>query len=87
MKYTIKRTSQFKKDFKQAVKRGLKVELLMEVITLLAEGKTLPPQYKDHALTGNYAHFHECHIHQTGSHLSSQRRKSYPHTCQDWFPQ
>ena len=62
MKYSIKRTSQFKKDFKQAVKRGLKIELLVEVITLLSEGKTLPPKYNDHALVGDYAHFRECHI-------------------------
>jgi len=62
VRYSIKRTSQFKKDFKQAVKRGLKIELLVEVITLLSEGKTLPPKYNDHVLVGDYAHFRECHI-------------------------
>lgn len=62
MRYSIKRTSQFKKDFKQTIKRGLKVELLVEVITLLSEGKTLPPKYNDHVLVGDYAHFRECHI-------------------------
>ena len=62
MKYSIKRTSQFKKDFKQAVKRGLKIELHVEVITLLSEGKTLPPKYNDPVLVGDYAHFRECHI-------------------------
>ena len=57
MKYSIKRTSQFKKDFKQAVKRGLKIELLIEVITLLSEGKTLPPKYNDHVLVGGLRPF------------------------------
>ena len=31
-KYTVKPTTQFKKDFKLAMKRGLKIELLEEVI-------------------------------------------------------
>ncbi len=41
-KYTVKPTTQFKKDFKLAMKRGLKIELLEEVIAALAMGKTLP---------------------------------------------
>lgn len=31
-KYTVKPTTQFKKDFKLAMKRGLRIELLEEVI-------------------------------------------------------
>ena len=41
-KYTVKPTTQFKKDFKLAVKRGLKIELLEEIIAALAMGETLP---------------------------------------------
>ena len=41
-KYTVKPTTQFKKDFKLAMKRGLKIELLEEVIAALAMGETLP---------------------------------------------
>ena len=37
-KYIVKTTTQFKKDFKLAKKRGLKMELLREVITVLAMG-------------------------------------------------
>lgn len=33
-KYTVKPTTQFKKDFKLAMKRGLKIELLEEVLVL-----------------------------------------------------
>lgn len=61
-KLTIKWTSQFKKDYKTAEKRGLKLQLLHEVIAQLANGKTLPAQYRDHPLTGNWANFRECHI-------------------------
>ena len=41
-KYTVKPTTQFKKDFKLAMKRGLKIELLEEVIAALAMGEALP---------------------------------------------
>lgn len=39
MKYEIQRTSQFKKDYKTAVKRGFKISLLKEVVLLLADGQ------------------------------------------------
>jgi len=55
-------TSQFKKDYKLAIKRNLKIELLDEVIRLLATGEALPLKYRDHALTGNWAGHRECHI-------------------------
>ncbi len=61
-KYTVKPTTQFKKDYRQAMRRGLKIELLEEVITLLAMGGMLPEKNKDHALTGNWAGHRECHI-------------------------
>lgn len=61
-KYTVKATTQFKKDYKLAVKRGLKIELQDEVITILATGESLPKKYKDHPLTGNWDHCRECHI-------------------------
>ena len=38
MKYQIRRTSQFKKDYKQSIKRGLAIGKLDKVIELLAFG-------------------------------------------------
>ncbi|MBR3311790.1 MAG: type II toxin-antitoxin system YafQ family toxin [Solobacterium sp.] len=61
-KYTVKFTSQFKKGYKLAMKRRLKIELLDEVITALSLGETLPEKYRDHALTGSWTGFRECHI-------------------------
>ena len=61
-KYTVKPTTQFKKDFKLAMKRGLKIELLEEVIAALAMGEALPEKYKDHALIGNWVGHRECHV-------------------------
>ena len=61
-KYVVKATSQFKKDYKLAMKRGLKISLLDEVIALLAKGEELPEKYRDHALIGNWLGHRECHI-------------------------
>lgn len=61
-KLTVKLTTQFKKDYKLAMKRGLKISLLEDVITLLAMIKTLPEKNKDHALSGDWVGHRECHI-------------------------
>ena len=55
-------SSQFKKDYKLAMKRGLPIEELDNVIRLLAEDDPLPEKYKDHDLSGNWKGFRECHI-------------------------
>ena len=55
-------TGQFKKDYKLAMKRGLDIGLLDDVIRTLAAGETLPEKYSDHALTGNWKGYRECHV-------------------------
>ena len=55
-------SNQFKKDIKSAQKRGLKLELLTEVVDTLASQQSLPEKYLDHSLTRSYADFIECHI-------------------------
>ncbi len=62
MKYTVKNTSTFKKDYKRAKKRGLDLEKLRRTVELLADGKPLPASLRDHALTGNWAQHRECHL-------------------------
>lgn len=61
-KYTVKTTTLFKKDFKLAMKRGLNIELLENIIALLSMGEPPPEKNKDHALTGNWVGHRECHI-------------------------
>ena len=61
-KYTVKLTTQFKKDYKLALKRGLKIDLLEDIVAALAMGESLPEKNKDHALTGNWSGHRECHI-------------------------
>lgn len=55
-------TSKFKKDYKTIIKRNLDINLLDDVIRILARGDILPQQYNDHALSGNWKGFRECHI-------------------------
>ena len=54
-KYTVKYTTSFKKDYKRAIKRGLKIELLEQVVALLAMGEPLPDKNRDHDLSGDWA--------------------------------
>lgn len=60
--YTIKRTGQFKKDLKTAIRRGYNLKLMEEVVDCLAAGKILDEKYRDHGLSGNWAGYRECHI-------------------------
>lgn len=62
MKYTIKRSGKFKKNYKLAQKRGLDVNLLKDIILKLGNGIQLEEKYKDHALKGDWDGFRECHI-------------------------
>lgn len=60
--YNIVYTNRMKKDAKLMQKRGKNMKKLVNVLDLLASGKTLPSKYKDHQLTGNLSDFRECHI-------------------------
>ena len=62
MKYKIRRTSQFKKDYKRSIKRGLPIDKLDDAIELLGKNGFLPAEYNDHLLIGNKKGLRECHI-------------------------
>jgi mRNA interferase YafQ len=62
IKYTVKVTAQFRKDYKLAIKRGLNIELLESVVKELAAGMPLQEKNRDHALSGDWSGFRECHI-------------------------
>jgi mRNA interferase YafQ len=55
-------TSRFKKDYKLAMKRGLNIDLIDNVIRMLSSNQALPKEYNDHPLNGNWKGFRECHI-------------------------
>ena len=62
MKRDIVWTTQFKKDYKLALKRRLDIALLDDIIRALSRGDTLPEKNKDHPLSGNWTGHRECHI-------------------------
>ena len=55
-------TSQFKKDYKRAKKRGLNMGELQAVLDKLCAEEPLDERHRDHALAGDYIGFRECHI-------------------------
>ena len=61
-KYELHITNGFKRDYKKIVKRGYDVSLLENVVDTLLIGEPLPEKNKDHALTGNWKGYRECHI-------------------------
>lgn len=60
--YKIEFTNKMKKDAKLMEKRGKDMSKLTNILALLADSKKLPPNCKDHQLTGNLKDFRECHI-------------------------
>lgn len=55
-------TSKFKKDYRKAKKRGLSMGELQAVLDRLYAEQPLEERHRDHALSGNYIGFRECHI-------------------------
>lgn len=62
MAYKIEVTHQYLKDLKLARKRKFDEKKLNNVIYMLVAGEPLPAKNRDHALTGNYNGYRECHI-------------------------
>jgi len=62
---TIKQTSQFKRDFKREAKRPHRKPLQASFVALietLASDGVLDARYRDHALTGDWKDYRDCHI-------------------------
>ncbi len=62
---TINRTNQFKRDYKRESRskhRLILDDMLLNVITHLMSNTLLPNHYKDHALTGNWSDYRDCHL-------------------------
>ena len=63
-KYGIITSNKFNKQLKKIIKQGKNIEKISNVVKKLANGETLEPKYKDHALidTKYYKNCRECHI-------------------------
>ena len=62
MKFKIRRTKRFRKGLQRMMKRGKRLDKIATVIRMLANGETLPPQYRDHALIGDRMGLRDCHV-------------------------
>lgn len=62
MKYGIRKTARYRKSLKKMLKRGKDIKKISAVVRMLAMGETLPPKYKDHALSGDLDGLRDCHI-------------------------
>ena len=63
---TIERSSAFKRDYKRIksmpLHRSDVNELLLSTLTLLANDQPLPENLRDHALSGTWSSYRECHL-------------------------
>lgn len=60
LKYKIAKSSSFKKDLKKLSPE--EKQETKEVITKLAQGKTLEEKYHDHQLLGQLKDYRDCHV-------------------------
>lgn len=58
----IRFSAKIQKDLKRLKKRKGDLEQFEFVISLLASEQPLPVNHRDHALTGNWGGFRECHV-------------------------
>jgi mRNA interferase YafQ len=58
----IRYTTQAKRDIRKLARQGKDVTKLASVLNEIAAGKALPAKNRDHALTGNYTGYRECHV-------------------------
>ena len=62
MKYELIIASSFKRDYKKILKRKYDVTLLDDIVNKLQNGEELPEKIHDHALSGEWKGYRECHI-------------------------
>ena len=58
----LSQTKQFVRDVRRMRRRGKDIGKLKIVVGRLAQGRALDAKYRDHALTGVWKHYRDCHI-------------------------
>jgi len=63
---TIERSSAFRRDYKRAKATARHVKdldsLLLAILSLMLSDRPLPARNRDHALSGDWAGYRECHL-------------------------
>jgi mRNA interferase YafQ len=60
--YKVVPTAKYRKDYKRMFRQGRDLNKLKKAVAILAATGKLPPEYHDHALTGEWTGHRECHI-------------------------
>ena len=55
-------SAKFRRDYKRIQKQGKDANRLLLVVDTLAAEKPLDRKYRDHAMTGDFIGYRECHI-------------------------
>lgn len=61
----IERATSFKRDYKRESKgkhRTIINDIVVQIVTALANDESLDPKYRDHDLSGNWSGYRECHL-------------------------
>ena len=58
----IQATSEFEADFRRMARSGKDTTLFWELVSLLAEQKNIPTEYRDHELSGRWRGVRDIHI-------------------------
>jgi mRNA interferase YafQ len=60
---SVVQTNRFRRDWKREIRSspGLS-QAFVPILELLVEGKPLPPKARDHALSGKWTGFRDCHL-------------------------
>ena len=70
MMYEVDRSiKSFRRDVRAVAKRGYNMSKLERTITLLADGRPMPQNFRDHPLKGNFQGYRECHVDGAGDWL------------------
>jgi mRNA interferase YafQ len=59
---TVVESTRFAKELELQRKRGKDLSKLWPIIVALATRRPLEPRHRDHALTGDWSGYRECHI-------------------------
>ncbi|MBX2808602.1 MAG: type II toxin-antitoxin system YafQ family toxin [Cellvibrionaceae bacterium] len=60
--YELFASNQFKRDLKKSKHQRRRLQKLETIINRLTAGEPLPPNNRDHKLSGHYTHHRECHV-------------------------
>ena len=62
MKYSVRSTKQFRKDFERIKSQGKDLVKLHKIVLSLQDGEQLEKSLRNHSLRGEYDDCMECHI-------------------------